>query len=390
MAAKKKGRPDDRANAGTSEESELVNLSRGLSNGKSRETGAILSHTTLSVWAATFILCSVLVFGLHQVRGKLDGIQAALEQSEQDKKLLLEGMDELLVRTEQPDRVAEIESPPQEPPKEKSESKSESNNLATKYKIYYRTKAGEDLTQVSKKFGVSEDQLRLWNALKATNSIIPGQVLVINKSTGADKPVVVAKAPSPPETERVEKTEEPAAKEPAPQRLVSERPPQTETKPDEPAPEETNVDEPGPVERTDDSLVAGGEEPTPELPENVSDEPLDETVHIVQEGENLSTIGQEHGVSWLALAALNGIESPGTIYVGQRLRIPEISETTETSLPTTEVTHKVQRGENLYLIGRLYDLSWEQVALANGITHPSLLHVGQVLKIPVAEGGPEH
>ena len=372
MAAKKKSPPDDRSNARTSDESEIVSLYRGFSNEKSREAGAILSHTTLSVWAATFILCSVLVFGLHQIRGKLDGIQTALEQSEQDKKLLLEGMDELLVRTEQPDRVAEIESPPQEPPEEKKQAKaekSESNNLATKYKIYYRTKAGEDLTQISDKFGVSEDQLCLWNALKATDSLIPGQVLVINKSTAADKPVVVAKAPSPPDAERVEKT--------------------TEAKRDDPAAEEAPVDRPDAAEGTDDSLAAGGEEPTPELPENVSDEPVDETVHIVQEGESLSTVGQKHGVSWLALAAWNDIEPPGTIYVGQRLRIPEISETTETSLPTTEVTHKVQRGENLYRIGRLYDLSWKKIAQANGMTNPSHLYEGQVLKIPAAEGTPD-
>ena len=163
MAAKK-SRPGDQSNAGTSDESEIVSLYRGLSNEKSREAGPILSHTTLSVWAATFILCSVLVFGLHQVRGRLDGIQATLEQSEQDKKLLLEGMDELLVRTEQPDRVAKTASTPLEPPEEKEQpnaEKSEPNNLTTKYKIYYRTKDGEDLTQVGEKFGVSEDQLCL-------------------------------------------------------------------------------------------------------------------------------------------------------------------------------------------------------------------------------------
>jgi len=35
---------------------------------------------------------------------------------------------------------------------------SESDNLAKKYKIYYRTKDGEDLGQISEKFGVSEEQ----------------------------------------------------------------------------------------------------------------------------------------------------------------------------------------------------------------------------------------
>ena len=327
MTAKKKGRPDDRSNRRTSEESELVSLSRGLSNGKSRETDTILNHTTLSVWAATLILCSVLVFGLYQVRGSLDGIQAALEQSEQDKKLLLEGMDELLVRGERPNQLlasAEPQSqeavntpPPPEPPEKDEIEKSESNDLARKYKIYYRTKDGDDLPGISERFNVSEDQLRLWNALKATDSLIPGQVLVINKSAKPSKPVAVARAPSPSDAERVEKKEEPVVEEPAPP---------SEVKPDDAAAEETPVEKPDAAEGTDDSLAAGAEEPMPEPPEKVSDEPVDETVHIVQEGESLSIIGQKYGVHWLTLAAWNDIDSPETVYVGQRLRIPEVSE----------------------------------------------------------------
>jgi LysM repeat protein len=398
MAAKKKDRPGDRQKTRTSDESELVRLSRDLSNGKPREAGAILNHATLSVWAATFILCSVLVFGLYQVRGRLDGIQAALEQSEQDKKLLLEGMDELLTRAEHPDQLlARAEPPDQEaeappPPKQKEQDETEEskpNDLARKYKIYYRAKDGEDLAQISEKFNVSEDQLRLWNALKATDSLIPGQVVVINKSTQPDKPVVVAKAPSPPDTEREENTEKPAAEEPQPRRPVTDDPPRAETKGEDAAAEETPVGRPDAPEGTGDSLAAGREVPAPEAPEDLSDEPFDETLHVVKAGESLSSIGQEYGVSWLDLATLNGIEPPGTIYVGQRLSIPRGSETSEASLPTAEVTHKVQRGENLYRIGRLYDLSWKQIAQANGISDPSQLHEGQVLKIPVARGGPE-
>jgi LysM repeat protein len=387
MAAKK-NLPDDGSNARTSDESEIVSLYRGFAKQRPGEAGAILSHTTLSVWAATFILCSVLVFGLYQVRGRLDGIQATLEQSEQEKKLLLEGMDELLVRTEQPDRVAEAESPPPEPLEEKKQpraEKSEPNNLATKYKIYYRTKEGEDLAQVSRKFSVSEDQLCLWNALKATDPLIPGQVLVINKSKAADRHVVAAEAPSPPDTQRVEK-KEPVAEEPAPQEPVITQPPRTEANRDDKAAGETAVKSPEAPEGTDDSLAAGGEGQTPEAVEDVSHEPVGETIHIVQEGESLSTIGERHGVSWLTLATLNGIEPSGGLYVGQRLRIPKTSETAETSHPGTEVTHRVARGENLYRIGQLYHLSWRKIAQANGITDPSQVYEGQVLKIPAAEG----
>jgi lysozyme len=306
----------------------------------------------------------------------------------------------MAARAEPPDQEAETTPPPA--PKQKEQikpKKSEPNDLARKYKIYYRTKDGEDLAQISRKFNVSEDQLRLWNALKSSDSLVPGQVLVINKSTKTDKPVVVAKAPSPPEAKRVEKKKEPVVKEPAPQKLVTTPPPRPEAKQDDAAAEETPVDSPDATGGTGDSLAAGGGEPTPEVPETPSTEPVGETVHVVQEGESLSAIGQKHGVSWLALATWNNIEPPGTIYVGQRLRIPEISEPTETSPSTTEVTHgeaansevthRVKRGENLYRIGRLYDLTWKQVAQANGITDPSQIYEGQVLKIPAAQGAQE-
>jgi LysM repeat protein len=327
MTEEKRG-PGDRSNAGTSDESEMVGSYRGLSNEKSREARAILSHTTLSVWAATFILCSVFVFGLHQVRGRLDGIQATLEQSEQDRKLLLGGMDGFLVREEQPDRVAETESPLPEPSEEKKQpkaEKSEPNSLATKYKIYYRAKDGEDLAQVSEKFGISEDQLCLWNDLKATDPLVPGQVLIINKGTAADKPASEAKAPSPPDAKGVEK--KPVAEKPAPRKLVKTPPPRTEAKRDDAAAEKAPVNRQNAPVGTDSSLAAGGEKPTPGVPENASDEPVDETVHIVQKGESLYTIGQRHGISWLTLATLNGMEPSATIHVGQRIRIREPSVT---------------------------------------------------------------
>jgi LysM repeat protein len=406
MASKKKGSPGDRQNRRTSDESELVSLSRGLSNGKPSQTGAILNQATLSVWAATFILVSVLVFGLYQVRDRLDGIQAALEESEQDKKLLLEGMDELLTRADRPNQLlAKAETPapetraapsppasakkPRDEPKETE--KEETNDLSRKYKIYYRAKEGEDLAGIGEKFHVSVDQLRLWNALKPTESLLPGQVLVINKSTQTDKPVIVAKAPPPPKPAKAEKkVEARAAEEPKSTKTLTDTPAQTKTEQEAPSTEERDIDETGTDPGTAGSVAAADEEAKPETTEPLVEEPVDETLHVVQAGESLSTIGQRYGVSWLALAALNGIEPPGTIYVGQRLAIPEVADLEGITVPTPEVTHRVQRGENLYRIGRRYDLSWKQLARANGITDPSQLYEGQILKIPVASGGPEN
>jgi lipoprotein NlpD len=46
------------------------------------------------------------------------------------------------------------------------------------------------------------------------------------------------------------------------------------------------------------------------------------------------------------------------------------------------IYHVVQPGENLYRIGKAYDVSVEELARVNNIKDPSLIHVGQRLFIP--------
>jgi LysM repeat protein len=45
-------------------------------------------------------------------------------------------------------------------------------------------------------------------------------------------------------------------------------------------------------------------------------------------------------------------------------------------------THTVAAGENLFRIAMKYNLTWQELAAANGITNPASLQVGQVLNIP--------
>ena len=44
--------------------------------------------------------------------------------------------------------------------------------------------------------------------------------------------------------------------------------------------------------------------------------------YTVQEGDNLSWIGQQFGVDYMDIARINGIENPDLIYPGQVLQIP--------------------------------------------------------------------
>lgn len=128
------------------------------------------------------------------------------------------------------------------------------------------------------------------------------------------------------------------------------------------------------------------------------------TVHVVAPGENLYRIGERYGLSWTAIAELNGITNPDQIVVGQELRLsaaapdtgvppaepvagePPAAPEPESSAPVS--THTVRPGDSVYRLSQLYGVSWVEIAEANGLTTPNQIYVGQVLKIPVSRPGP--
>jgi LysM repeat protein len=404
MPPNERNRPEDGKENKGSDTSHIVDLYRSTSDRKKEDPGSAVSHGTLSVWAGILLLAGMLAFGFYQIKGWVEGVHEKLEQVSQDNKLLLEGLDELLVRADQLDRVAETESstPGQTARKTSEEEQDPGNDLSRKYKIYYRTKEGEGLTQISQKFGVSVDQLRLWNTLEPADPLIPGQVLVINKSTKADKPSDVAGAsprPTLPRTDvKVAKSEQLAAEETDALEVGSDPQPQTEPVQEESTGEGTAAGETGSEETAGTSTPAETEEPPVERAEAAADEPIGEIpdepveediIHTVQAGETLSDIGQEYGVPWETLAAYNNIARPEALYEGQTIRIPMDDRVSSTTDAMPEITHTVQAGENLYRIGLKYGVNWEAIARENDITDSSVLFEGQVLKIPAARGGPE-
>lgn len=104
-------------------------------------------------------------------------------------------------------------------------------------------------------------------------------------------------------------------------------------------------------------------------------------VHIVQPGENLFRIALRYGVSVDALARANRIVNPWFIYVGQELTIPD----GDGGMPPSDWggrVHVVQPGETLYSIAVRYDTTVEALVVANNLSSPNLIYVGQTLSVP--------
>ncbi len=105
-------------------------------------------------------------------------------------------------------------------------------------------------------------------------------------------------------------------------------------------------------------------------------------VHIVQRGENLFRIALRYGTTYQALAAANGIVNTGRIYVGQRLVIPGSSSAPPSTPSASGSTYVVRRGDTLTAIALRHGVSAWSLAHFNSISNPSLIYVGQVLRIP--------
>lgn len=105
--------------------------------------------------------------------------------------------------------------------------------------------------------------------------------------------------------------------------------------------------------------------------------------YTVERGNTLSEIAARSGTSVSALAKANDLTDPNLIYVGQRLTIPDRARDTggSPSPATSARTHVVGAGESLGSIASRFGLTIEQLARANGITDPSRVMAGSLLRI---------
>ena len=117
--------------------------------------------------------------------------------------------------------------------------------------------------------------------------------------------------------------------------------------------------------------------------------------HVVKAGETLWSISETYyksGYNWVDIAKANKISSPGTIFSGNKLTIPDvkarqttIAQTPEKAKGISGSTYKIVKGDDLWNIAvRAYGdgYSWVKIAKANNLSNPNLIFSGNTLKIP--------
>lgn len=117
--------------------------------------------------------------------------------------------------------------------------------------------------------------------------------------------------------------------------------------------------------------------------------------YAVRSGDTLGTIASRHGTSIARLVALNDLNNPNLILIGQLLQVPGAdgggggagTGTAAQAPAGGATTHVVRAGETLGGIASRYGVSQAQLIAANGITE-GRIYVGQGLRLVPAAGTP--
>ncbi|HSM55836.1 MAG TPA: LysM peptidoglycan-binding domain-containing protein [Candidatus Sulfomarinibacteraceae bacterium] len=121
-------------------------------------------------------------------------------------------------------------------------------------------------------------------------------------------------------------------------------------------------------------------EPTPSAPTPDDGVPR---VHVVQEGENLTSIAALYDITVQELMVVNGLSEDDIIFPGQRLTIPGAEG------DVVAATYTVQVGDTLASIAAMFNTSAAEIAETNRLVSPDALYAGQILSVVSRTGAAE-
>jgi len=111
-----------------------------------------------------------------------------------------------------------------------------------------------------------------------------------------------------------------------------------------------------------------------------------EKVHTVQKGETIYSIARTLGIKADDLIKYNGITDPSRILAGQILKIPPKGTT---GTPAAgNVIYRVVKGDTLYSIARQFSVTVTAIQELNGLSANYVLREGDYLKIPANSSEP--
>ena len=104
---------------------------------------------------------------------------------------------------------------------------------------------------------------------------------------------------------------------------------------------------------------------------------------LVEVGDSLSKIAKRYDTTTEILATINGICDVNQIYVGQKILLAAAGSETDDGVDPEpiSVTVIVEAGDSLSKIAKQYDTTVDDLMVANDMTDPNLVLVGQELVV---------
>jgi len=100
---------------------------------------------------------------------------------------------------------------------------------------------------------------------------------------------------------------------------------------------------------------------------------------IVRSGDTLSGIADQYNISVRSLMEQNKIFNADSLQIGQKLELPEKAEL---GVSFSHKYHTVEAGENISKIASYYNLDKESILALNNLNNPNLLYLGQKITLP--------
>ena len=249
----------------------------------------------------------------------------------------------------------------------------------------YTVQAGDTLYGISRKAGVSVDQLLSVNGLSTSSVIRPGQSLSLGtpaKQTNSTVATTVS-------TKSVSNTAKATANGyytvkagdtlygisrkfgMSLSQLVSANGIST-----------SSVIQPGQTLR-----VVGGESASTVVKTNTASTRTSGGNYIVQPGDTLYSIARRSGMSLNTLLSINGLSQSSIIFPGQSLTVGQSDGRTVSAgytpskTTSTSGTYTVQAGDTLYSIARRSGVSLNTLLSINGLSQSSVIRPGQTLSV---------
>ena len=249
----------------------------------------------------------------------------------------------------------------------------------------YTVQAGDTLYAISRKSGVSVNQLLSLNGLSLNSVIRPGQSLSLGNNTKQTTNTVVSTPVSTTSVSKANGTYTVKAGDTlygisrkfgmSLSQLISSNGIST-----------SSIIRPGQTLR-----VVGGEASATVVRTSTSTARTSGGNYVVQSGDTLYSIARRSGMSLNSLLTLNGLSQSSIIYPGQSLTVSQsegnfstpVSTKTNSasSVVSTSGTYTVKAGDTLYSIARRSGVSLNSLLSLNGLSQSSVIRPGQTLNV---------